>query len=270
MADVFFFDLRDADTYNFDKLSDDKYLLWDKKSNDMKVDDYCLVYYYKKAALITTKIIQDRIYPQKDGDKWFVEFNKKKYFFENKGGFGEFVVFEKINEYRAAEDLKVSSQGGVTLLTQSGETVFKQRKLAKLAQVIKERDILKILNRYVPNTILDAIIDALENLKEATKEEIYEYIKKVGSYIFGAEDPLSVIGIELERHCKDSKISRKSISRIVFYKKGSKYGLISDLKIRSQTIGLLEKKKQIVLYGPPGTGKTYDTKKIALDIIESE
>lgn len=33
---------------------------------------------------------------------------------------------------------------------------------------------------------------------------------------------------------------------------------------------LLCKKKQIILYGPPGTGKTYNTKKIALDILEGE
>ena len=33
---------------------------------------------------------------------------------------------------------------------------------------------------------------------------------------------------------------------------------------------LLCKKKQIILYGPPGTGKTYNTKKIALDIIKGE
>lgn len=32
-------------------------------------------------------------------------------------------------------------------------------------------------------------------------------------------------------------------------------------------IALLNKKKQIILYGPPGTGKTYNTKKMAIDLI---
>jgi Cdc6-like AAA superfamily ATPase len=32
-------------------------------------------------------------------------------------------------------------------------------------------------------------------------------------------------------------------------------------------ITLLSEKKQIILYGPPGTGKTYQTKKIAIDLV---
>jgi Cdc6-like AAA superfamily ATPase len=38
--------------------------------------------------------------------------------------------------------------------------------------------------------------------------------------------------------------------------------------LNDQTIQLLQKKKQIILYGPPGTGKTYDTKRIAVEIME--
>lgn len=35
-------------------------------------------------------------------------------------------------------------------------------------------------------------------------------------------------------------------------------------------LGLIKKKKQIILYGPPGTGKTYNTKKITIDFINKE
>ena len=45
------------------------------------------------------------------------------------------------------------------------------------------------------------------------------------------------------------------------------------LKIRSETLSnekqVLDLKKQIILYGPPGTGKTFNTRKIALDLIDS-
>jgi Cdc6-like AAA superfamily ATPase len=37
-----------------------------------------------------------------------------------------------------------------------------------------------------------------------------------------------------------------------------------------QLIEVLTKKKQVILYGPPGTGKTYNTKKIAVDLLGRE
>jgi 5-methylcytosine-specific restriction protein B len=37
-----------------------------------------------------------------------------------------------------------------------------------------------------------------------------------------------------------------------------------------ELIELLTKKKQVILYGPPGTGKTYNTKKIALELLGRE
>ena len=40
-----------------------------------------------------------------------------------------------------------------------------------------------------------------------------------------------------------------------------------DSKGEDQLIELLTKKKQVILYGPPGTGKTYNTKKIALELL---
>ena len=43
-----------------------------------------------------------------------------------------------------------------------------------------------------------------------------------------------------------------------------------DSKGEDQLIELLTKKKQIILYGPPGTGKTYNTKKIAVDLLGRE
>jgi Cdc6-like AAA superfamily ATPase len=35
-----------------------------------------------------------------------------------------------------------------------------------------------------------------------------------------------------------------------------------------QKIALLESKKQIILYGPPGTGKTYNTREMAVSLID--
>ncbi len=41
-----------------------------------------------------------------------------------------------------------------------------------------------------------------------------------------------------------------------------------QLPISDNILGLLNKKKQIILYGPPGTGKTYNTKNIAVRLIK--
>ena len=39
--------------------------------------------------------------------------------------------------------------------------------------------------------------------------------------------------------------------------------------VKEELVELLEKKKQVILYGPPGTGKTYNTKIIALSLIDA-
>jgi SpoVK/Ycf46/Vps4 family AAA+-type ATPase len=41
-------------------------------------------------------------------------------------------------------------------------------------------------------------------------------------------------------------------------------------QVKSETKMLLLKKRQIILYGPPGTGKTFNTKKIALELLSKE
>jgi len=269
MANVFFFDLRDANTRNFERLQDNKYLLWDKKSKKMNISDYCIVYYQNENKLITTKVIQGNVYPEEEGDKWFVEYDGNKYYFESNGEYEEFVVFEKIRKYKTTVDFRISSQGGVTQLTQPNETEFKKNKLHKIVQIIEEKDILKILNKFTKDTIVDAIIKALSHFVEATVEEIYEYIVKKGIYNFGAEKPHDVIRIQLERHCKDSDWSRKATMNL-FYKNDPKYGLIASLSLSSNHINLLEKKKQIILYGPPGTGKTYNTRIITLELLHNK
>lgn len=58
----------------------------------------------------------------------------------------------------------------------------------------------------------------------------------------------------------------------------SKYGFDLKIKtaennedilfIKTDVSGILQSKKQIILYGPPGTGKTYNTKRIALNVLE--
>ncbi len=38
----------------------------------------------------------------------------------------------------------------------------------------------------------------------------------------------------------------------------------------SETMRLLKKKRQLILYGPPGTGKTFDTRSLAIALVEEE
>jgi hypothetical protein len=269
-TNVFFFDLRDAGTGNFGTLSDEKYLLWDKKAKDMQVGDYCIIYYRKNNVVLPSKIIQDKIYPKKEDDKWYVEFHDKRYYYEaSKGEDEEFAVFEKFSTYTTDENLTISMQGGATLLTQSKDTEFKKNKLDKVVQLIKEKDIIKLLNRYTEKTIVDAIVDSLKVLGEATIAEIYQHSIDSKSYNFGAEDARGVIRIQLERHCVDSDWSKKASDQL-FYKKGDKYGLIADVIRKDVSSSLLLSKKQIILYGPPGTGKTFNTRHLALALMQQK
>lgn len=43
---------------------------------------------------------------------------------------------------------------------------------------------------------------------------------------------------------------------------------ITDLPEDNSVIELLAKKQQVILYGPPGTGKTYQSKHIALRLLQ--
>ena len=51
--------------------------------------------------------------------------------------------------------------------------------------------------------------------------------------------------------------------------KGGRLGQ-NEINPEDLLIELLTKKKQVILYGPPGTGKTYNTKKIAVDLLGRE
>jgi len=44
--------------------------------------------------------------------------------------------------------------------------------------------------------------------------------------------------------------------------------IVPTKSINSEVTELILKKKQIILYGPPGTGKTYNTKRIAVQLME--
>ena len=72
------------------------------------------------------------------------------------------------------------------------------------------------------------------------KNEIIELAKKYKIYLsFDSSQSESHSNIKLKRVKKDNSIS--------FFKS----------------------KKQVILYGPPGTGKTYNSRKIAVDLIDS-
>jgi hypothetical protein len=271
MVNVFFFDLRDANTSNFNKLSDDKYLLWDKKAKEISLDDFCLIYYHKTNSLLETKVVSNGILPQKtkDGD-WFIEYNGKQYFYEGSDEYEEFLAFEILSSQSVQndQDFKLNPYGGVTLLTQSKDSKFKNNKYPKLYPLIHEKDILKALNKYSKITILDAIINALEVLGEATPQEILEEIDRSESFNFGAEEPLNIIRNRLRNHCKGTN---NTISQhLYFYRSNNKYGLLSGPIYVSHNSTLLKFKKQTIFYGPPGTGKTYQTKRNAVEAIGND
>lgn len=144
MVNLFFFDLRDGNTDNFNNLQDERYLLWDRKPEKMRIDDFCLVYYRKNNILIKTRIVRDSILPQRENGKWFVEYCRKKYYFVSEGQYPEFLVFEKIAVYSTSGDLTVSKQGGFTILTQEGKTKFKKSKLPKVLEILGIRSIAEI------------------------------------------------------------------------------------------------------------------------------
>lgn len=271
MVNVFLHYLDDNDTGDFDNLSDDRYLLWWKKAKSMSLSDYVLVYNYKKDLLLETNIVEEDIIPQKDENNEFVEYGHKKYYFKRSKGNDEFLAFKILNQQLLApgHDFRAGGQNNITLLTQEKDTDFKKNKLPKLLQILHEEEIIKLLNRYVNNTILNSIISALHVLKEATIQEIFVEIDRAKTYKFGAEITQDDIRNELEMHCKDSNRSDRS-ENLLFYKTDSKYGLISNIMSESNSNKLLNLKKQIILYGPPGTGKTYLTKTIALNCILDE
>jgi 5-methylcytosine-specific restriction enzyme B len=73
---------------------------------------------------------------------------------------------------------------------------------------------------------------------------------------------------------EDAVFLRSTIQQILEEKYNSlTKGKMPDGMVREATIvidntlDLIEKKKQIILYGPPGTGKTYNTKKIAINLL---
>lgn len=100
----------------------------------------------KNNTLTTTRIVRDRIFPQQENGKWFVEYRGKKYYFVSEGQYPEFLVFEKATVHVTSEDLRISRQGGLTILTEEGETKFKQSKLPKVLEIVGIRSIAEILH----------------------------------------------------------------------------------------------------------------------------
>jgi len=166
MSNVFFSDLRDGITDNFSRLQEDKYLLWDRKSDKMRINDSCFVYYRKRNTLIERRIVGDSIIPIMEGEKWFVEYHRKKYYFVSEGQYPEFLLFEKTRDYTTQEDLTISAQGGLTILSSEVETKFKQNKLSKVLEIVGARGISAIPRLQVAALIIDEGSEILNGKKQ--------------------------------------------------------------------------------------------------------
>jgi len=175
MANVFFFDLRDGNTNNFSKLSDEQYLFWDKKNKHMEVGDYCIIYYGSKEILVTSEIEEDKIYPKQEDGKWFIDYKGKQYDFESNGQYDEFVAFKKMNEYHGnGEDFKISAQGGITLLTGQNPTKFKETKLDKVLGIIEEKSIkAKFISKKSPKLTMQKEPQAISLLGKKKQVILY-------------------------------------------------------------------------------------------------
>ena len=79
---------------------------------------------------------------------------------------------------------------------------------------------------------------------------------------FAAEDIVQQISDDLIALVRDIKNNKDMLESFVSEK----------LKIKSESLSnerqVLDLKKQIILYGPPGTGKTFNTRNIAIDLID--
>lgn len=65
------------------------------------------------------------------------------------------------------------------------------------------------------HTIASAALEVLEATSQSmSKEEIYGYIIDRNLFNFGAKKPISVLNVELNRHCKDSEYSHSSSNKI--------------------------------------------------------
>ena len=205
MVNVFFFEIRDADTGNFSTLSDEDYILWQKENKDMGKGDFCIVYYKKDSLMFTTKIIAEGVSNEKEGKNWFIDFNNKKYKFIPSQGDQEtekeeILVFEKIKEYHTSdEDLS-------SLSRQRAKAVkLNNRSDLENLEFIKTGKFNKIINIISPDIENKEILDLLDkpnlfkegktqetNMNSPNQEEInerFEDYSENGQIIFTTFHP---------------------------------------------------------------------------------
>lgn len=144
---VFYFDLRYGQTNNVETLSDQNYLLWDRKNRNMSKGDYCIIFIGGQQAILETKIVDTGLKPKRQEDNWYVEYKSKKYFYDNARGYEDFIVFgiEAIHETQL--DLKMSGQGGTLEFTPNNDKRFYHNKLPQLIPLIENPIIRNVLNK---------------------------------------------------------------------------------------------------------------------------
>jgi hypothetical protein len=155
MVNVFYFDLREGSTDNFNTLSDKEYIFWDQKSGKMKLGDFCLIYFGKNNQLFTTKIIEDDIIPKEENGKWHIKYNGKSYPFETDKKYDKFFCFKKISSYSVEDSLKIGPQSYKPMLLPPNPTSkFHDNIYPKVIKIIKDPEILNLLE-INQNTIKD-------------------------------------------------------------------------------------------------------------------
>lgn len=81
-------------------------------------------------------------------------------------------------------------------------------------------------------TITEAIIKVLQqNPQGLTSKEIYNEIVKNEFYDFGAQDPTSVVTVQLKRSCEGIKISNATPIKYFTVEKDEKGNSIYNLKL---------------------------------------
>ena len=115
-------------------------------------------------------------------------------------------------EYRTSN--KVANNSKIPLyqlLSGFGYDITIEDDLSVLENAVQETSAKAEAN----HTIASAALEVLEATSQSmSKEEIYGYIIDRNLFNFGAKKPISVLNVELNRHCKDSEYSHSSSNKI--------------------------------------------------------
>jgi len=85
-------------------------------------------------------------------------------------------------------------------------------------------------------TIAQAALAALRRIgRPATVSDIYEIIMSHQMYEFGAQNPLSVLRVTIQRHCVDTGYSKTHKEKLFYREKAGVYGLLSDQRSKPRS-----------------------------------